>query len=85
VTFGWAHDDEIRKVETFLEMLGVDITFGINRERRDFFLAGGSMVTKKAFTPLRFLTPSKQQQTYTWIMNETMTYLLTPTTLKFND
>jgi hypothetical protein len=41
VAFAWAHDDEIRNVEMYPEMLGVDITFGVHRERRDLFLTGG--------------------------------------------
>jgi hypothetical protein len=79
-----AHDKEIRNAGVFPEMLGVDVTFGINKERRDFFLAPGMNRNKKSFTAFRCLIPSKQQQVYTWIINEAMTYLLIPTTLKFN-
>jgi hypothetical protein len=74
----------IRNAELFPEILDMDVTFDINRERRDLFLAGEMNDNKKPFTAFRCLIPLKQQQTYTWIINGAMTYLLTPTTLKFN-
>ena len=84
VAFAWAHDDEIRNTEMFPELLGMDVTFGVNLERRELLLAGGIDGNKKAFTAFRCLIPSKQEQTYTWIINEAMSFLLTPKTLKFN-
>jgi hypothetical protein len=84
VAFAWAHDDEIRNTEMFPELLGVDVTFGVNLERRELLLAGGIDGNKKAFTAFRCLIPSKQEQTYTWIINEAMSFLLTPKTLEFN-
>ena len=84
VAFAWAHDDEIRNTEMFPEMIGMDVTFGVCKERRDLLLAGGIDGNKKAFTAFRCFIPSKLEQTYTWIINEAMSYLLTPKTLKFN-
>ena len=84
VAFAWAHDDEIRNTEMFPELLGMDVTFGVNLERRELLLAGGIDGNKKAFTAFRCLIPSKQEQTYTWIINEAMSFLLTPKTLQFN-
>ena len=84
VAFAWAHDDEIRNTEMFPEMIGMDVTFGVCKERRDLLLAGGIDGNKKAFTAFRCFIPSKLEQTYTWIINEAMNYLLTPKTLKFN-
>ena len=84
VAFAWAHDDEIRNTEMFPEMIGMDVTFGVCKERRDLLLAGGIDGNKKAFTAFRCFIPSKLEQTYTWIINEAMSYLLTPKTLRYN-
>ena len=84
VAFTWAHDDGIRNTEFFPEMIGMDVTFGVCKERRDLLLAGGIDGNKKAFTAFRCFIPSKQEQTYTWIINEAMSYLLTPKILRYN-
>ena len=54
------------------------------KARRDLLLAGGVDGNKNAFTSFRYFIPSKQEQTYTWIINKAMTFLLTPNTLMFN-
>ena len=84
VAFAWAHDNEIRNTEMFPEMIGRDVTFGVCKERRDLLIAGGIDGNKEAFTAFRCFIPSKLEQTYTWIINEAMSFLLTSKTLKFN-
>ena len=84
VAFAWAHDDEIRCAEMFPEMIGIDITFGVNKQRRELLVAAGIDGDKKVFTAFRCFIPSKQENTYTWILNEAMSYLLTPKVLMFN-
>jgi hypothetical protein len=84
VAFAWAHDDEIRNTEMFPEMIGMDVTFGVCKERRDLLVAGGIDGNNQAFTAFRCFIPSKLEQTYTWIINEAMNYLLTAKSLKFN-
>jgi hypothetical protein len=46
-----------------VKIFGVDVMFGVNRERRDLFLEGGMDGNKKAFTAFQCLIPSKQQHT----------------------
>ena len=84
VAFAWAHDEEIKSVEKFPEFLAADITFNVNKERRELFVLAGIDGNNKAFTALRCFIPSKQEQAYTWIMNEALTHLLTANILKHN-
>jgi hypothetical protein len=84
VAFAWAHDDEIRNIEMFPEVLGIDVTFGVNKERRELLIAAGMHGNKKVFTAFRCFIAGKQEQTYTWIINQVMTYLLTPNILRYN-
>jgi hypothetical protein len=44
VAFAWAHDDELRNVEMFPEILAIDVTFGVNKERRDLLIATTSQM-----------------------------------------
>ena len=52
VAFAWAHDEEIKSAEMFPELFGIDVTFGVNRERRELLIAAGIGGTKKIFTAL---------------------------------
>ena len=47
VAFAWAHDEEIRMVQMFPEFLGVDVTFGVNKEKRKLLLVAGIDSHKK--------------------------------------
>ena len=84
IAFAWSHDEEIRATEKNPEFLGVDVTFGVNRERRELLLVAGIDGRNRTFTSFRCFIPSKQQQAYTWIMNEAIEHILSPQTLKFN-
>ena len=84
VAFAWAHDDEIRATEMFPEFLGADVTFGVNRQRRELLLVVGIDGRNRTFTSFRCFIPSKQEQVYTWIFNEAMPHLLSNNVLKFN-
>jgi hypothetical protein len=41
VAFVWVHDDELRNVEMFPEILGIDEIFGVCRYRKDKIIAAG--------------------------------------------
>ena len=84
VAFAWAHDEEIRATEKNPEFLAVDITFGVNRERRDLLLVAGIDGKKRVFTSFRCFIPSKQQHAYTWIMNEAFSHIISSETLRYN-
>ena len=84
VCFAWAHDEEIRTAEMYPEYIAADVTFGVNKERRELFLAVGIDGRNKVFTAFRSFIPSKQEQAYTWILNEAMPSLLSNEVLKYN-
>ena len=84
VCFAWAHDDEIKAAEMYPEYIAADVTFGVNRERRELFLAVGVDGRNRVFTAFRSFIPSKQEQAYTWILNEAMPSLLSNDVLKYN-
>jgi hypothetical protein len=84
VAFAWAHDDELRNVEMFPEILGIDVTFGVNKERRDLLIAAGVDDNKKTFSAFCCFILSKKEATYTWIINQAITHLITPSILRYN-
>ena len=82
--FIWAHDEELKAAEKHPHFLACDVTFGVNKQRRELFLAAGCDDRNKAFTAFRCFIPSKQEQAYTWIINEALSHILTPEILKNN-
>ena len=84
VAFAWAHDEEIRMAQMFPEFLGVDVTFGVNKEKRELLLVAGIDGHKKTFTAFRCFMPSKQQIAYSWVMNTAVSHILKIDTLQFN-
>ena len=84
VAFAWAHDDEVKNTEMYPEFLAADVTFGVNRERRDLLLVAGIDGRHRIFTSFRCFIPSKQEQTYTWIFKVAMPHLLSKQALKYN-
>ena len=84
VAFAWAHDEEIKAAEKHPQFLACDITFGVNKQKRELFLVAGCDGRNKTFTAFRCFIPSKQEQAYTWIINEALTHILTSETLRFN-
>ena len=84
VAFAWAHDEELKAAEKHPHFLACDVTFGVNKQRRELFLAAGCDGRNKAFTAFRCFIPSKQEQAYTWIINEALSHILTPEILKYN-
>lgn len=84
VAFAWSHDEEIRMAQMFPEFLGVDVTFGVNKEKRELLLVAGIDGHKKTFTAFRCFMPSKQQIAYSWVMNTAISHILKVDTLQFN-
>ena len=84
VAFAWAHDEELRSAMMYPEFLAADITFGVNKQRRELFLVAGVDGRNKVFTAFRCFIPSKQEYAYTWIINQAMPHLLTSNVLKYN-
>ena len=71
------HDNELKNTQMYPQFLSVDVTFGVNKEKRDLLLIAGIDGRNKVFTSLRCFIPSKQEQSYSWILNEACSNLLT--------
>ena len=84
VSFAWCHDEELKSIQMYPEFLGADVTFGVNRQRRELFLVAGIDGRNKVFTAFRCFIPSKQQQAYSWVVQQAMPHLLSNELLKFN-
>ena len=56
----------------FPEILGADVTFGVDRQRRELLLVVGIDGRNCTFISFRCFIPSKPEQAYTWIFNEAM-------------
>ena len=66
VAFAWCHDEENRKYKMFPEFLACDMTFGVNKEKRNLFICTGIDGYNKSFTAFRCFMPSKQKRAYKW-------------------
>ena len=66
VSFAWAHDDELKAVEMYPEFLAADITYGVNKEKRDLFLVVGIDGYNKVFTAFRCCAPSCCRSPVEW-------------------
>ena len=84
VAFAWAHDEELKNTQMFPEVLCMDITFGVNRQRRELFTVCGIDGHNKVFTSFRCFIPSKQEHCYSWILKQAMPHILTPQILQHN-
>ena len=84
VAFAWAHDEELKSTEMYPEYLAADVTFGVNRERRELFLVAGIDGRHRVFTSFRCFIPSKQEHAYTWVINQAMPHLLSNNVLRYN-
>ena len=69
VSFAWCHDEEKRKFVMFPEFICVDMTFGVNKERRNLVTCVGIDGNCEIYTGCRCWMPSKQQFAYDWVMS----------------
>ena len=76
VSFAWCHDDEKRKFVMFPEYLAMDMTFGLNKERRNLVTFVGMDGQNKAFTALRCWMPSKKYVAYDWAVRKAFPTLM---------
>ena len=76
VAFAWCHDAEKRNMVMFPEYLAIDMTFGLNRERRNLVTIVGVDGHMKLFTGLRCWMPSKQTVAYEWAIGEALPTLI---------
>lgn len=83
VGFAWAHDEELRHTEMFPEFFGLDVTFGVNTEKREELVVAGVDGNNKVFTSFRCFMPSKQEKAYSWVIKEAMPFLLSEKVLKY--
>ena len=49
VAFAWSHDVELRKLRMFPELIAVDCTFGVNKQKHSLLTATGKDSTNKVF------------------------------------
>lgn len=70
VAFAWSHNEEARKLSMFPEFFtAVDLTFGVNRQKRPLLVLSGVDGENKSFTGFRCFMPSKTKQAYKWALH----------------
>jgi hypothetical protein len=69
VAFAWSHIEESRKLSMFPEFTAVDLTFGVNRQKRPLLVLSGVDGDNKSFTGFRCFMPSKTKQAYKWALH----------------
>ena len=76
VSFAWSHDVEKRQMLMFPEFLAVDMTFGLNREKRNLLTFVGIDGDNRSFNGCRCWMPSKQTVAYRWTINVALPILI---------
>ena len=84
VALAWVHEDEMRNISLFPEFLSIDVTFGVNKERRNLLRVCGIDGNFKVFTAFNCFMPSKQFRAYDWVCRVAFPKLVGIETLKFN-
>ena len=84
VSFAWTHDYEKRLMLMFPEFWATDMTFGLNKERRQIVTICGIDGNNNSFTGLRVWMPSKQRIAYQWAIDNALPILIGETTTKRN-
>ena len=65
------------------ECLGMDLTFGTNKQRRPLFLVAGVDGSNHTFTMFRAFMPSKQARAFRWVILKALPALVGSETLKY--
>ena len=76
VSLAWTTDDEKRKMIMFPEFLGTDMTFGLNKERRNLVTFVGVDGLNQSFIGCRCWMPSKQTISYQWAVDIALPMLI---------
>ena len=76
VSIAWCHDAEKRQLVMFPEFISVDMTFGLNKERRNLLTFVGIDGHNRSFTGCRCWMPSKQTVAYRWAIDVALPILL---------
>ena len=77
VSFAWCHNDEYRNVLMNPSFLSGDMTFGVNRLKRNVYVLNGIDSNNKLFAAMHCFMPSKQSIAYRWVFRNAMPYLFT--------
>jgi hypothetical protein len=54
----WGSDEDLRYITMFPEVLSIDTTYGMNREKRHFLVFAGTDNNRKNFTALCLCVPA---------------------------
>ena len=65
-------------------MKACDTAFGVTKEQRNLFTVAGIDGHNKMFITMRCFIPSKEIKVYYWAIRTALQYLVTDTTLSFN-
>ncbi|GFH57716.1 hypothetical protein CTEN210_14192 [Chaetoceros tenuissimus] len=82
VSICWATDDQIRSMKMFPEFSSCDMTFSLNRLRRNLFSFTVVTGHMKTVTTMHCFMPLKQTIAYIWPIAEAMPYLFGTSTTK---
>ena len=69
ISFTWCQDDKKRKFLMFPEFISVDMTFGVNKQRRNLVTCVGVDGNHKIFTGFCSWMPSNQHFAYDWVIS----------------
>ena len=84
VALAWIHQDDMRNVTLFPEVLSVDVTFGVNKQSRNLLRVCGIDGNFKVFTAFQCFMPSKQFRAFDWVCRVAFPKLVGNEVLRYN-
>lgn len=78
----WATEDGRESHKAFPHVLGVDVTFNTNNEKRPLFRVIGKNARNKNLPFVDAFIPSMQRYVFSWLFSEALPFILDPLALK---
>ena len=76
VAVAWMSDQQLRYFRLFPELIGFDITYNTNAEKRAMFIVVGRTSDGKNIPILNAFFPSEAKWVFNWVFKEALPYLL---------
>ena len=84
VALAWLHEEDMRNLSLFPEMLSIDVTFGVNKEQRNLLRVCGIDGNFKVFPAFNCFMPSKQYRAFNWVCKVAFPKLVGNDILRYN-
>jgi hypothetical protein len=78
----WGSDADLRYITMFPEVLSIDTTYGMNREKRPLLVFAGTKNNRKNFTAMRAFLPSECEWVFRYVFEIAIPSLISEATVE---